>query len=101
MLAHNVFFTLKDRSEAQVAQLVQACHHYLKGHPGTVFFAAGSLNPDLARSVNDRTFDVGLHVIFDSRQSHDRYQEDQRHLQFIEENKDNWQQVRVFDSDVT
>ena len=29
---------------------------------------------------------------------HDRYQDDAAHLQFIAENRDNWKNVRVFDS---
>ena len=100
MLAHNVFFTLKNDSAAARAKLVEACHEYLKGHDGVAFFAAGPLTADLDRPVNDRQFQVGLHVIFKDRQSHDDYQVSPRHLQFIEENKASWQQVRVFDSDV-
>ncbi len=101
MLAHNVFFTLEDSSEGAVDHLVQQCHKYLKDHEGIVFFAAGSLDPTLDRDVNDRAFQVALHVIFDNRAAHDKYQVDPRHGEFIEANKNNWRQVRVFDSDVT
>jgi hypothetical protein len=100
MLAHNVYFTLNDGSEAAKQTLVAACKTYLARHPGVVFFAAGTLQPDLSRPVNDRGFDVALHVVFDSLASHDAYQQAPDHLQFIEENKPNWKQVRVFDSDV-
>lgn len=98
MLAHNVFFTLKDDSDVARADLVEACHKYLKDHPGVVFFAAGSLAEDMDREVNDRDFHVGLHVVFKSQEYQDRYQVAEKHLQFIEENKDNWAKVRVFDS---
>ncbi len=98
MLAHNVYFTLKDSTDTAIERLVQACHQYLKDHPGVVFYAAGTLVPDLARPVNDRSFHVALHVVFDSKASHDAYQTAADHLKFIEENRDNWQQVRVFDS---
>ncbi len=101
MLAHNVFFTLTDSSEAKIDELVAACQKYLSGHPGTAFFAAGGLVPDLNRPVNDMEFHVALHVIFDSREAHDQYQVAERHLQFIEENKGNWAKVRVFDSNVS
>ncbi len=40
-LAHTVFFTLKDRSDATREALVLACHEYLSDHPGTVYFSAG------------------------------------------------------------
>lgn len=101
MLAHNVFFTLNDASETAQKQLVDACHKYLKDHPGVVFFAAGTLVAELDRPVNDRDFHVALHVIFSDRAAHDAYQTAGDHLQFIEENKANWKQVRVFDSHVT
>lgn len=101
MLAHNVFFTLKDASTAKQDELVAACHKYLKDHPGTVFFAAGKVVDDLDREVNDRDFEVALHVVFSNRSAHDVYQTAERHLQFIAEQKENWSKVRVFDSLVT
>ncbi len=100
LLAHNVYFSLNDRSEAARARLVEACRKYLPSHPGIVLFACGTLVPDLAREVNDRDFDVALHVVFRDRAAHDHYQTTPAHMQFIAENKDNWRRVRVFDSAV-
>ena len=100
-LAHNVFFTLSDASPAAQQKLIDGCHQYLKGHPGQVYFSAGTLVPDLARPVNDRAFHVSLHIVFASRQAHDDYQAHPRHVQFVEENKPNWASVRVFDSNVS
>lgn len=97
-LAHMVYFTLKDASDSAQQALIESCHQYLKGHPGEVYFSAGTLVPDLARPVNDRAFHVSLHVVFDSRKAQDDYQVNPRHIQFIEENKGNWAQVRVFDT---
>ena len=101
MLGHMVYFTLKDRSPAAIEKMVQDCHKYLTDHPGTVFFAAGKLVPDLTRPVNQTDFDVALHVVFDTREAHDAYQQADRHNQFIAENKPNWERVRVFDSYVS
>lgn len=98
MFAHNVYFSLSDASEAKKIELVGECHTYLKNHPGVVFFAAGTVSPDHNRKVNDRDFDVALHIIFDSASSQDTYQAAADHQAFIERNKDNWKQVRVFDS---
>ena len=98
MLAHNVYFTLNDASQEKKTELVQECHTYLKDHHGVVFFAAGTLSAEHDRPVNDRDFDVALHVIFDSAASQDTYQTAPDHLTFIERNKGNWKQVRVFDS---
>ena len=101
MLAHVVYFTLKDSSQAAIDNLVADCREFLTEHPGTAFFAAGVLEPELDRPVNVRDFHVALHVVFETRADHDRYQTHERHLQFIEKNKENWSQVRVFDSIVS
>jgi hypothetical protein len=97
-VAHHVFFSLKDNSEAAKQKLVADCKKYLDKHPGVESFAVGVLADDLKRPVNDREFDVSLHVVFVDKASHDKYQTAERHLKFIEENKDNWKKVRVFDS---
>ena len=99
-LSHVVFFTLKDGSDANVQNLIAACYKYLKNHPGVVYFGAGSLAAEYARPVNDRDFHVCLNVVFDSRASHDIYQTAPDHLKFIEDNRDGWDKVRVFDADV-
>jgi hypothetical protein len=98
LLAHNVYFALKDNSPAAKKKLVDACKKYLSGHPGEVFFAAGTLAEELNREVNDRDFDVALHIVFKDKAAHDKYQDAKRHKEFIEENRDNWKKVRVFDS---
>jgi Stress responsive A/B Barrel Domain len=98
LLAHNVFFTLKDKSPAKVDALVAACKKYLTVQPGIVHFACGKLEPGLTRDVNDRDWDVGLHIVFIDRAAHDAYQLDAMHKQFVAENKPTWANVRVFDS---
>lgn len=99
-LAHHVFFTLNDASPAKIAELVDACKKYLTGHPGLESFDVGVLTPDLVRPVNDRAYQVSLHTVFVDRAAHDAYQTAPRHVQFIDEQKPNWKQVRVFDSDL-
>jgi hypothetical protein len=98
VLVHNVYFSLKDHSDAARQKLVSACKKYLTGHPGELYFGAGTRAEGLDRPVNDRDFDVALHIVFKDRAAHDQYQESKRHHQFIAENKDNWSRVRVFDS---
>jgi hypothetical protein len=98
MLAHNVYFTLKDDSQAAIDALVEDCHKYLKEHPGVVFFAAGGLAAELDREVNDLDFDVSLHVVFESLEDQDQYQAAPKHIEFLEKNKHLWKKVRIFDS---
>jgi hypothetical protein len=97
-LAHNVFFTLKDKSPVKLGELVAACRTYLNIQPGIVFFAAGTLVGELTREVNDRDWDVGLHLVFIDKAAHDAYQTDPSHVRFVDEQKYNWARVRVFDS---
>ncbi|HEX6985777.1 MAG TPA: Dabb family protein, partial [Planctomycetaceae bacterium] len=101
MLAHMVFFTLKDRTPQNRERLVAACKKHLTGHPGTVYFSAGSRAEEFDREVNDKDFDVALHLVFKDKAAHDAYQDHPRHQDFINENKDAWAKVRVFDSYVT
>lgn len=98
MLAHIVYFTLNDNSEEKRQNLVDACQKYLKDHNGVKFFAAGVVGTEFDRPVNDRDYDVSLHVYFEDKETHDVYQTAEEHLTFIAEQKENWKQVRVFDS---
>jgi len=94
---HVVYFTLKPGIKT-ADEMVAACEKYLTGHPGEVFFAAGKRAEAMTREVNDREFDVSLHIVFDSKANHDAYQVAERHDEFIAENKEAWAKVRVFDS---
>ena len=86
-LAHNVYFSLKDNSDAAKDKVVASCKKYLSGHPDTVFFAVGVLAKDMKRPVNDQDFDVSIHVVFTNKAAHDKYNTSERHLKFIDENK--------------
>ena len=99
-LGHHVFFSLNDSSEASIDKLISACQKYLVDHDGVVDFSVGRRVPDLNRPVNDAQYDVSLHVVFRDRQSHDVYQTAPMHLEFIAQEKPNWKQVRIFDSDL-
>ena len=98
MLAHSVYFKLKDNSDTQKQQMLDDCFRYLKDHPGVTFFAAGVLAEQYDRPVNVKNFDIALHVIFETTEAHDAYQIADDHKTFIERNKPNWQTIQVFDS---
>jgi hypothetical protein len=98
LLMHNVYFTLLDSTPANREKLVDQCKKYLVHHPGVAYFACGTIVPDLDRDLNVRDWDVGLHIIFENREMHDRYQPAADHLKFIEDNRALWKQVRVFDT---
>jgi len=97
-LSHDVYFTLVDASPEACDRLVQACFQHLTGHEGTLFFAAGKRGVEFERPVNECEHHVALHVVFVDQAAHDAYQSNLRHLAFIEEQKANWAEVRVFDA---
>jgi hypothetical protein len=97
-VVHNVYFTLIDPSKPAVDKLLADCRKYLTGQPGILYFAVGELAADLDRPVNDRDWHVSLHLIFDTPEHQLAYQDDPTHHQFIDQNKSNWANVRVFDS---
>jgi hypothetical protein len=82
MLAHNVYFSLKDRSDSAVQTLVAACKKYLAKHPGGRLLRV--------RHAREGAEPPGQRPRLRHRAA--------RHLR--EENKENWAKVRVFDSRV-
>jgi hypothetical protein len=97
-VAHTVYFKLKDSSGANRAKLAAACKLLLNGHEGTVSFATGTLAGDLNGPFNDHDFEVSLHLVFVNKAALDKYHEHPRHVKFVDENKENWEKVRVFDA---
>jgi type II secretion system protein G len=98
MLAHDVYFSLKDNSPQAKERLIAACKKCLSGSPGIVWLAVGPLAEDLKREVNDQDFDVALHIVFKDKAAHDQYQKSEQHLKLIAENKESLKKIRVFDS---
>jgi Stress responsive A/B Barrel Domain len=97
-VAHMVYFKLKDSSGANRAKLAASCKLFLTGHDGAESFAVGTLAGDLNGPFNDQDFDVSLHLVFVNKDALDKYHASPRHDKFVEENKDTWEKVRVFDS---
>lgn len=97
-LAHIVFFTLAEPNDANRAKLVEGCKKYLDQHDGVVYFGVGVRAAEYDREVNDRDYDVALHLVFESARHQDVYQTHPRHTKFVEECKGLWKKVRVFDS---
>ena len=97
-LAHMVYFKVKDEPADARQELVAACGKYLEGHEGTVYFSVGVLADEFKREVNDREFDVALHLVFANKNAHDAYLVHPRHVKFVKDYKPLWSKARVFDS---
>ncbi len=99
ILMHDVYFALKDRSPAARKALVEGGRAHLTGHPGELFFSCGTRREDHLRDVNDRDFDVSLHIAFKDKAAHDAYQASPRHKEFVARFGGGWARARVFDTD--
>ena len=98
-IGHMVYFKLKDATPQNRQKLVDACKKLLSTHEGTAYFAAGVRSEQFQHEFNDQAWDVALHIVFVNKAAHDKYQTHPDHLKFIEENKELWSGVRVFDSE--
>ena len=98
-LAHLVYFTLNQRTDEAVANLLSQCRHFLDSHDGLESFAVGTRDKELDRELNG-DFDVSLHLLFADRPAHDAYQVSERHQTFIRDNKPTWKSVVVYDSTI-
>jgi hypothetical protein len=99
-IGHMVYFKLRSATPENCKKLVDACEKYLRKHEGVVYFGTGVIGKSFDREVNDRAWDVALHVVFVNKAAHDKYQDHPEHLKFIAENKELWESVRVFDSEL-
>src|SRR5436309_854140 len=84
-IGHMVYFKLKDSTPENREKLVAACKKYLSDHEGTVYFAAGAIADAFKGPLNDRDWDVALHLVFVDKAAHDKYATHPEHLKFIEE----------------
>lgn len=99
-LAHMVFFALKDHSAESRERFIASCEKYLSDHEGTVYFSVGTIaeDKDVQEPVSVKDFDVALHVVFENKAAKARYLASERHKHFVDENRESFAGVRVFDS---
>jgi hypothetical protein len=98
-LAHMVFFTLKDHSQAARDAFIASCQKNLTNHEGVTYFSVGTYADDVEEAgVSVKDFDIALHVVFENKAAKAHYLEHPRHDRFVEENKASFEKVRVFDS---
>ena len=99
-LAHMVFFALKDHSKESRERFIESCEKYLSGHEGTVYFSVGTIaeDKDVQEPVSVKDFDVALHCVFVNKGAKATYLASERHKKFVDENRESFAGVRVFDS---
>ncbi|MFC4872869.1 Dabb family protein [Negadavirga shengliensis] len=98
MIVHQVFFWLH-QPEKDLKAVMEGCKK-ISETESVKDFHVGIPADTTRREVVDHSFHISLTVYFDTLKDHDRYQEDPVHLQFIEDHKDKWAKVQVYDFEV-
>ncbi len=98
MLAHNVFFWLKEGLSCEDIAAFRAGLESLAGIPSLAGIYVGTPAPVPVRPVIDNTFTFGLTVLFADIAAHDAYQEHPLHRAFLERFGVFWDKVLVYDA---
>ena len=96
MFSHVVIFWTDPADPNAADKLVAGGHKYLKPIPGALHFHMGKMVGS-HRPVVDQTYQVALNLVFTDKQAQDDYQVHPEHLKFIEECRQLWQRVTVYD----
>jgi len=94
---HTVFFWLKnpnDKNDRQAFESSLKKFISSSQYTKTNFIGVPAQTP---RDVVDNSYTYSLIVTFNSKEEQDNYQKEEVHLQFIEESKDLWNKVVVYD----
>ena len=96
MMVHNVFFWLRhDLTPAEVKQFEDGIRMLTK-LPSVRNGWIGKPS-ETNRPIIDRSYSYGLTVVFDDLAGHDAYQVHPDHLVFVDQNKDKWTTVKIYD----
>ncbi len=92
---HMVFFWLKPDVDADA--FIKSTRAFVSAVPEVVSFHLGK-PAGTPREVVDNSYSVNLVVTFASKEDQDSYQTHPAHIKYVEENKDKWTDVKIYDS---
>jgi len=99
MLVHTVLFWLKkDLDGDQITHFRIGLESLTRIESADAVYI-GTPSDTPARPVVDTSYDFCLTVILKDIPSHDAYQADPRHLDFIANFKEYWKKVKIYDAD--
>ena len=99
-IGHMVYFALKEPTKENQDFFIAAGKKYLKDIEGIVYFSVGTRGEAFARDVNDKDWQVALHIVFKDKACHDKYSDHPRHKEFIADCLGKVAKVRVFDAEI-
>lgn len=97
-LCHTVFFWLREDLSADDRSAFIAGVRSLADVPTVKNLLMGPPAPTEARDVVDNTYSYALLVQFDGVEGQNAYQTDPIHLKFVDDHKDKWTKVVVYDN---
>ena len=100
VLIHTVFFWIKEGTSANENEAFEKGLVRLGTCPQIHNFYWGPPAPTEARGVVDNTYDYAINVHFKSLEDQAEYQKEPIHMKFIEDHKDLWGKVVVYDNTV-
>lgn len=92
---HVVFFWLKPGVNTDI--FIKDSKAFLSEVPEVISYYVGK-PAGTPREVVDNSYSVSLVVTFASKEDQDTYQKHPVHLKYVEENKDKWIDVKIYDS---
>ena len=95
-LFHSLYFSLVDKSAANIEKFTAICVKYLSHHPGIQQFTTGGLT-DITRDVSVRNFDVGVDIVYESKLAYDEYLASKGHEDFFPASKGMIDATYIFD----
>ena len=98
MFVHSVFFYLKKELSEEQRQKFFSGVETLKTVQPHVKILTGT-PADTDRPIVLKDYDYGLTCIFENIEDHDKYQVDPVHLEFVDNHKNDWDKVVIYDFD--
>lgn len=83
MFSHVVIFWTDPAQPNAADELLEGCNRHLKSIPGVLQYHAGKMVGS-HRAVVDQTYQVGLNLVFPTKQAQDEYQVHPQHVEFVE-----------------
>ena len=100
MITHDVYFQLKDRSEESVEAFAKETVALMEKSRGLATWQVTVRDPEAGANNSDKDYDVQARMLFRNVAALKEYIPADYHQNWVGEQKDKWESVRVFDSKV-
>jgi len=98
ILIHHVYFWLKNPEDSKTRDKFEKALKKLVTIDEIKNYHIGIPASTRERDVVDHSYSYSLMVIFENKENQDIYQKHPIHLDFVEQNEQLWEKVKVYDS---